>query len=145
MTPGVYNLGTRVITAALTDQVITEGSSTGGTAQSYIDRLDGMSSVTLFVEFDWGSGGTSCAVIVETSLNAGDDWIEIAQFDFTTSDSKKTANIAATAAASVAAVAALGSEGKRDGVLGDRLRARVTSVGVYGGSTTVSVRAAVRQ
>ncbi len=104
MTPGIYNLGTRVITAALTDQVITEGSSTGGTAQSYIDRLDGMSPVTLFVEFDWGSGGTSCAVIVETSLNAGDDWVEIAEFDFTTADSKKTANISATAAAAVASV-----------------------------------------
>lgn len=145
MTPGVYNLGTRVVTAALTDQVITEGSSAGGVAQSFVDRLDGMSSVTLFVEFDVGSGGTSCSVIVETSLNGGDDWIEIAQFDFTTADARKTANIAATAAAAVAAVTALGTEGKRDGVLGDRLRARVTSVGTYAGGTTVSVRAAVRQ
>ncbi len=144
MTPGIYNLGTRVITSALTDQVITEGSSTGGVAQAFVDRLDGVNAVSLFAKFDWGSGGTTVSVIVETSLNSGDDWVEVAEFDFGTADAKKTACVVANAAAGVSAVSALGSESVRQGVLGDRLRARVTSVGTYGGGTTISVRAAVR-
>jgi hypothetical protein len=39
---------------------------------------------------------------------------------------------------------ALGDDTTVDGVLGDRLRAKVVSVGTYAGSTVLSVRAAVR-
>ncbi len=144
MTPGIYNLGTRVITAALTDQVITEGSSTGGTAQSYIDRLDGMSSVTIFVEFEFGASGSTCAVVVQTSINQGDDWIDIVRFDFATSNSKKHATVGCFGNVSPGAMAALASEGKLDGILGDRLRAKITSTGTYSNNTSVAIRAAVR-
>lgn len=142
--PGVYNLGDRTITAALTDQVVTEGSAISGAAQSFVDRLYGMKSVSLWVEFDYGSGGATCIVVVQTSLNQGDDWIDIARFDFATADSKKHANISADPAAAPAAMAALGAEGKLDGILGDRLRAKITSTGTYAGNTSVSVRAVAR-
>lgn len=140
----IYNLGDRTLTAALTDQVITEGASSTGSAQTYIDRLDGMGSLTVWANFDYGSGGTTCAVIVQTSLDQGTNWIDIIRFDFTTSDSKKHATVGVFANAAPAALAALGSEGKLDHILGDRIRAKITSTGTYAGSTTVSVRAAVR-
>lgn len=140
---GIYNLGDRVITAALTDQVITESSLNNAVA-TYIGNLDGMTSVTLFADFEFGATGTTCIVVVQTSINQGADWIDIARFDFATSDAQKTANIAAAAAAAVAAVSALGSESKIDGVLGDRLRAKITTTGTYSVNTSVSVRAAVR-
>ncbi|NGO50432.1 hypothetical protein [Allomesorhizobium camelthorni] len=142
--PGIYDLGTATITAAVTDSVITEGVSAAGVAQELIDRLEGMASATLYCEFVYGSGGTTCAVIVQTSINQGSDWIDVCRFDFTTANASKTANLSAEAAAAVAAVAALSVEGKVDGVLGDRLRAKVTSTGTYAGNTSVSVRAAVR-
>lgn len=142
--PGIYNLGDAAITVAVTDSVITSGVSSAGVAQALIDRLDGMASVTLFAEFTYGSGGTAVLVIVQTSINQGADWIDVCRLDFATANASKTANLSANAAAAVAAVTALGAEGKVDGVLGDRLRCKVTSTGTYSSNTSISVRAAVR-
>ena len=142
--PGHYNLGSATITAAVTDSVITEGSSVSGAAQTFIDRLEGMTSLTVWANFDYGSGGTTCAVVIQTSLDQGQNWIDIIRFDFTTSDRKAHATVGAFAAAAVATLASLSSEGKLDSILGDRIRAKVTSTGTYAGSTNVSVRAVAR-
>jgi hypothetical protein len=142
--PGIYNLGDATVTAAVTDSVITSGTSASGTTQALIDRLEGMSGATLYAEFAYGSGGTACLVVIQTSINQGADWIDVCRFDFATANASKTANVSAVSAAAVAAVAALGAEGKADGILGDRLRCKITSTGTYAGGTTVSVRAAVR-
>ena len=68
----------------------------------------------------------------------------VLRFDFTTSDRKAHATVGAFAAAAVATLASLSSEGKLDSILGDRIRAKVTSTGTYAGSTNVSVRAVAR-
>lgn len=140
----IYNLGDVTISAAQSDLVITEGVSVAGVAQEIIDRLGGMTSVSLQAKFGYGSGGTSCVVVVQTSLDQGSSWIDIARFDFAQSNATKIANISAATALSPAAVAALSAEGKLDGILGDRLRCKYTSVGVYAGNTSLSIRAAVR-
>lgn len=141
---GIYDLGDRTITAALTGEVITAGVSAGGAAQAFIDRLEGMAAATVFADFDYGSGGATCVVVVETSIDQGDNWIEVARLDFATADDKKTVCITAAQPALPSSVQALSSEGVVDGVLGDRLRAKVTSTGTYAGGTKVTVRAAVR-
>lgn len=140
----IYNLGDRQITAAATDLVITEGVSASGVAQGFIDRLAGMSSVSLQASFVYGSGGTTCAVIVQTSFDQGQSWIDVCRFNFTTANGKKVANIAATGGVAPAAVTALGDEGVGPAVLGDRLRAKITTTGTYSGNTSISVRASVR-
>jgi hypothetical protein len=142
--PGIFNLGTASIAAAVADSVITEGVSATGVSQALIVRLAGMASVSLHANFTYGSGGTACVVIVQTSLDQGASWIDIARFDFGTSSAAKTANVSASAAVGVATVAALSSEGKVDGILGDRLRAKITSTGTYAGNTSISLRASVR-
>lgn len=141
---GLYNLGDVTITAALTDSVITSGVSAAGAAQALIDRLEGMGAVTLSARFVYGSGGTSVAAVVQTSLDQGQTWIDVCRFDFTTANANKVANVVAAGAVAPAAVAALAVEGKLDGILGDRLRVKVTSTGTYAGNTSLSVRAAVR-
>jgi hypothetical protein len=110
-----------------------------------VDDLSGALAVTLSARLAYGSGGTSCYAVVETSLDQGVTWVQIARFDFTTSGLQKvlsvsglTPRIAAATAGSLAADTAL------DGVLGDRLRATVVSTGTYAGSTVVSVRANIR-
>lgn len=140
---GPYNLGDRAVTSALTDEVITVGADANGNAQAYIDGLDWMAAVSLFVNFTYGSGGTSCSVKVQTSLD-GVNWIDIARFDFTTASAAKRCNISGLSTLAVGAVAALSTEGELQGFLGDRLRAVVTSVGAYAGNTAVSVRAGAR-
>lgn len=141
---GIFDLGSATITAALTDSVITSGSSAAGAGQAFIDRLGGMIGVSLQAAFVYGSGGTTCIAYVQTSLDQGVTWIDIARFDFGTSSATKVANISAAGASAPAAVAALGAEGKLDGILGDRLRVKVTSTGTYAGNTTIAVRVSVR-
>ena len=110
-----------------------------------VDDLSGALAVTLSARLAYGSGGTSCYAVVETSLDQGVTWVPIARFDFATSGLQKvmtvsglTPRIAAATAGSLAADTAL------DGTLGDRLRATVVSTGTYAGSTVVSVRANIR-
>ena len=139
----IYNLGDSAITAALTNEVITEGTASNGQSQELISNLDEVTALTLFCNFTYGSGGTTCAVVVQTSLD-GTNWIDIARFDFTTASAAKRCNLSGLTAVAIAAVAALASESVLDGILGDRLRAKVTSTGTYAGNTSVSVRACVR-
>jgi hypothetical protein len=141
----IYNLGDVTIGAEQTDAVITEGTSAAGAAQALVDRLGGMAAVSLQAKFVYGgSGGTSCVAVVQTSLDQGQSWIDIARFDFAQANSVKVANISAAGALAPAAVAALGAEGKLDGILGDRLRCKITTDGTYASGTSLSVRAAAR-
>jgi hypothetical protein len=130
---GTFSLGDFSVTTAATQ------------VGEVVDDLSGALAVTLSARLAYGSGGTSCYAVVETSLDQGVTWVQIARFDFTTSGLQKvltvsglTPRIAAASAGSLAADTAL------DGTLGDRLRATVVSTGTYAGSTVVSVRANVR-
>lgn len=128
--PGVVTLAALTVTTALSS-----------VAQAAITGRDGVSACGLMCEFTYGSGGTSCNVIVQTSLDGGTTWFDIARFDFTTSSAKKYANLQTIAAKAITAYAALSSEGLNDGLLGPRFRAVVTSVGTYAASTTLALRA----
>lgn len=130
--PGVYTLASLSLTAALAAQ-----------AQTTIDRLSGLAAVTLECDFGYGSGGTSCSVLAQTSLDGGTVWLDIARFDFTQSSRKAVCNLSGLLSKAVTTYAALGAEGVNDGILGPMLRAVVTSVGVYV-NTTVALRASVR-
>jgi hypothetical protein len=128
----IYSLGDFAITAA---------GIYPGTA---VDNLDGMTALTISGRLAYGSGGTSAIVVVQTSLNQGATWIDVARLDFATAGAEKVVNLSGlTPRTTPLTAAALGAEGCNDGVLGDRLRAVVTVVGTYV-SSTVSVRAAVR-
>lgn len=130
--PNVYTLYAQSITAALSAQ-----------AQTAIDGLAGMSAVTLEAELAYGSGGTSASAVIQTSLDGGTVWLDVARFDFTTASAKKWCVLQGLAAKGVASYSALAAEGVNDGLLGDRLRAVITTVGTYA-DTTLNVRASVR-
>jgi hypothetical protein len=127
-----YTLAALNLTAALTGQV-----------QTTIDGLDGLAGVTLGAELGYGSGGTTASATVQTSFDGGTVWYDIARFDFTTSSRKAVCNLSGLLSKAVATYAALASEGVNDGVLGNMLRAVVTTAGVYA-NTTLAVRASVR-
>lgn len=126
-----YSLAALTITTALTSQ-----------AQTAIDELEGMTSVTIEAEFSGGTGGTSLTALVQTRIGSGGTWREIASFDFTTAASK-SCNIVANGSAAIAALAALSANTVLQGFLGTELRAVITSVGTYTDST-LAVRASVR-
>jgi hypothetical protein len=130
--PGLKSLAALAITVAQS-----------ATALTAIDDLAGMTAVTLEASFQYGSGGTSCSAVVQTTFDDGTTWRDIARFDFTTATAVKHCNLEGLLSKAVTAYAALASEGVYDGVLGDQLRAVVTSVGTYA-NTVLSVRASVR-
>jgi hypothetical protein len=142
---GIFNLGDTSITAAVTNSVITQGISSAGVVQTFIDGLDWMVAVTLQVNFTAGAGGTSVKVDIETSLDQGFTWVPIVRAAFTTADAEKLFNLSGlTPKTTVVVPATLSDDSVVDGILGDRLRAKITSTGIYASNTTVSVRAAVR-
>jgi hypothetical protein len=142
-----YNLGDFQITTAATQ--------TG----TIISNLDELSTLTISARFQMGSGGATVIARIQTSLNQGSTWIDIARFDFDTVGLEKIYNLTnhstVTLPASIDSnndvtiispytVVSLDAEGAINGILGDRLRAVVTSTGTYTGSTVLSIRAPVR-
>jgi hypothetical protein len=130
MIPELLNLGDFGITIA----AVHEGTP-------LID-LEGMSRLTLSARLAYGSGGTTVVAVVQTSLNQGTSWIDIARFDFSTVGLEKVMNLTTvTSLTSPYSVISLVAEGGVNSVLGDRLRSVVTSTGTYTGSTVLAVRA----
>jgi hypothetical protein len=132
---GDYTLALRAITTAL-----------AGEAQSAIQNLEGMQAVTLECQFAYGSGGTSCKVYIQTTLDEGQTWLDIACFAFTTTSSLKVINLSGLTPVTTQVTPSDGSmtdNTAQDGVLGSSLRAKITTVGTYV-NTSVSVRASVR-
>jgi hypothetical protein len=130
--PGVYTLANLSPTTALT-----------ASAQTATVKLDGITAVTLEAAYQYGSGGASASVLVQTSFDGGTTWRDIARFDFTNVPATKHCNLEGLLSKAVTAYAALAAEGVYDGVLGNYLRAVITTVGVNA-NTTLSVRASVR-
>lgn len=132
MIPEILNLGDFPISMAATKE---------GTP---LTNLVGMSTLTLSARFEYGSGGTTTIGKIQTSLNQGSTWIDIARFDFATAGLEKIINLTRNVAiTSPYTVIDLAAEGSINGILGDRLRAIVTSTGTYAGSTVLALRGAV--
>jgi hypothetical protein len=130
---GMFSLGDFSIGAAATQ------------VGEVVDDLSGALAVTLSARLAYGSGGTSCYALIETSLDQGVTWVQIARFDFTTSGIQKVLTVSGlTPRLAAASAGSLSADTALDGTLGDRLRATVVSTGTYAGSTVVSVRANVR-
>jgi hypothetical protein len=88
--------------------------------------------------FDYGSGGTTVKAYVQTSVDRGTTWIDIACFAFATADAKKVSKVLiATALTPVTAPTdgTLTDDTVLDGVIGDRLRVKTVVVGTYAAST----------
>lgn len=131
--PAILDLGDVTVT--------TEGTTT----ETAIENLEGLEGASLQVYFIYGSGGTTCKVYVQTSLDQGTTWVDVACFAFTTATARKAANLSSTTVGvSTATDGTLADNTVLNGVLGDRLRAKVVSTGTYADNTLVSIRAATR-
>ena len=124
-------LPTTTITTAVTNQV-------GGTL-----NLINKKYLAIQATFTYGSGGTNAKAWVQTSLDNGTTWIDIAEFTFTTSTARRVYSLAATAVTSILTPTdgTLTANTSVTGVLGDQYRVKYTTTGTYGGSTTLRVDA----
>jgi hypothetical protein len=136
--PGIYNLGDYALTTAVTGEVITESDDA-----AYIDGLEGMLAASIQIKLAYGANGTTLKVYVQTTLDQGATWVDVACSAFTTASATKIINLSGLTPKTTAATPTDGSmtdDTALDGVLGDRWRVKITSVGTYSGSTTLSVR-----
>jgi hypothetical protein len=145
--PGIKNLGDRVLTTALTGEVITSSNDDAGAAVAYLDDLDGLFALAVQFRFAYGSGGTSCKAYLQTSFDQGSTWVDIACAAFTTASATKDFNLSALTPVTSPVTPTDGSLADDtcvDGLLGDRFRVKVTSTGAYASNTSLSVRVNAR-
>jgi hypothetical protein len=92
--------------------------------------------------FTYGSAGTSVNVYIQTSLDGGATWLDIMNFSFTTATSIKVSAVTtgvALAPATSPGDGTLTANTILNGLIGDRVRAKIVSVGTYATSTTIRV------
>ena len=145
--PGIKNLGDRAITSQLTGEVITQSVDINGAAIAHVDWLEGMLALALQFRFAYGSGGAGVKAYAQTSFDQGQTWVDIACATFAQVSATKIVNLSALTPKTTAATptdGALADDTALDGLLGDRLRVKVTTEGTYSGNTSLSVRAAIR-
>ncbi len=142
--PGLRNLGDvalAAINAATAATVVTSSTAATGETVDYIDRLEGMLSCTISANFNWGAGGTTCRVTVETSLDDGTTWTEVWRALFGTASEQNQINLSGlTPKTNPVTPAALSDDACLDGIFGTRWRARILVTGTYTGNTSLSLR-----
>lgn len=97
--------------------------------------------VTWETIFDWGSSGTELDLYLQTSLDGGVTWIDIANHHFTTSDASKVSAVREATALAAGATPTDGTLADNtivDGLIGDRLRIKMIVTGTYASSTVGS-------
>lgn len=108
-------------------------------------NLAGLTYLTVLAKFVYGSsGGTAVKVYIQTSLDGGTTWIDIMSFTFATTTASKVSSIStgiALVAAGTPSDGSLSDNTILNGLLGDRIRAKVVSTGTYAGTATVDVLA----
>jgi hypothetical protein len=134
ISPDIKSLGDFAITAA--------GTQVGDA----VDGLEGIAECDVQVRFAYGSGGSTCRVFIQTSLDQGVTWGDL--WCFTATTASKTQWETITPSGGTPASPTDGSLADDTVItkpkLGDRLRAKIISTGTYSGSTLVSIRATAR-
>lgn len=95
-------------------------------------------SLAIQASLTYGSGGTTIDAYVQTSLDGGTTWIDIAEFSFTTASAVKVFNLSRltpVTAIYTPTDGILAANTAKDGVLGDRFRVKYKSTGTYAGTT----------
>jgi hypothetical protein len=136
LNPGDYGLATIAVAGAITASV-----------QTSINDLEGMKAASIECQFNYGSGGTTVKVWIQTTLDAGITWIDIANFAFTTASGTKVINLSGLTPVTTAITptdGAMADNTCQDGVLGSALRAKITTTGTYAGSSNLAVKVNAR-
>lgn len=121
-----FTLGTPTLTAA--------GTVTGSTFTDFT----GCKSIAFSGTFTYGSSGGTVTAYIQTSLDMGSSWVDIASLQFTNSSATKTGNLSALTPVTTLYTPTDGSltaNSCKDGIIGDRFRLKTIVGAGYTGST----------
>ncbi len=135
-----YKLIEKIITTAL------DGSDTDHGIGATFFMLQPVLSVAVHFQFAYGSSGTTADAYLQTSIDGGTSWIDVANFHVTTANLNKVVNLSAlTPVASFAPTdGSIASDQVKDGVCGRHWRVKLKSTGTYAGSSTMKVWASFK-
>lgn len=98
-------------------------------------------SMSVFCDLTVAGGGTTAKAWVQTSLDGGASWIDIANFAFTTASAKRAYHLTGAAVTSIVTPTdgTLADNTAVNGLLGAQYRVKVTTTGTYTGATTLKI------
>lgn len=110
-----------------------------GVTPDVILSFDRVESLTVQAVFTYGSGGTNFKAWVQSSVDGGTTWFDIANFAGTTSSITRLYHLTAAAVTSIATPTdgSLADNTSVNGLLGDRFRVKLTTTGTYAATTLV--------
>lgn len=135
--------------AMLANLTITTAVSLTALPALQIGGLDNYcEAIALQANFTYGSGGTTATAYVQTSLDGGLSWCDMASFQFTTSSARSVCNLSALTAVTTPAAPTDGTltvnTTSANAVIGNLFRVKYVTVGTYAGGTTLRIDAIVR-
>jgi hypothetical protein len=126
------------------DFSITSAATQTGTPQT---GLAGLTALSCQVRMSGGAAGTKINVYIQTSLDQGQTFGDIANIAFANTSGVQWINVSALDKVTTPTAPGDGTLADNtvlDGILGDQLRAKVVSTGTYTGGTLASVRCVAR-
>lgn len=138
MALGYFGLST--ITGGATDVTVTTAATT---SCNPVTALTGMQSLTVWLKLAYGTGGTTVKAYIQTSLDGGNTWEDVACWAPSNANATKRWNFSALTPVTTPVAptdGAMTDNTAQDGILGDRVRLKVVSTGTYAGPTVVSGR-----
>lgn len=130
MNAGTYLLGDLTITGAGTTEV------------TPVRYLQGMLAATVTLQFIHGTGGTAVRAYLQTTIDQGRTWIDIASRLFGVTSQYEAFNISKLEPVEgiTPTDGSLTDDTTLQGILGDELRLLVRVTGTYGGQTMLTAR-----
>jgi hypothetical protein len=95
-------------------------------------------SVIVQGKFIYGSGGLTASAWVQTSVDGGGTWTDVANFSFTTSSSRSLYNLSALTPGTTAYAptdGTMAANTSKDGIIGSQWRVKYTTTGTYVATT----------
>lgn len=117
--------------------------TTTGTQVGDEVELDGLLALTVQARFAWGSGGTTCKLYLQTSIDDGNTWADFACIAFGNSAAESPilnfSKLTPKTTQLVPTDGAMADDTALDGIISSLVRCKVVTVGTYSGSTVLTV------
>jgi hypothetical protein len=93
--------------------------------------------------FTYGSGGTTVDAYIQTTLDGGSTWTDVAECSFATTTARKIYNVSGLTGGTTPLTASDGAltanTALAQGVMGNKWRVKYVTTGTYAGGTTLNV------